>query len=160
MNLRRLLALGALLGFPFMAAAATDEPRIRLEPSCSWSQAAAKFTKVVVDNQGNLEPLHLSEGVVVLATAETAAGAAAIRKAATILREDFRKFRSNVGGTPCELLLSAAQSRKLNLQLEETSKGVLLAFLSRNSEVVRVLHSNCCDYCICPSNNYRCAGCC
>src|SRR2546430_14407587 len=107
-----------VLAVSLMAVAAGPDAhhRIQLDPTCSWSQAAVKFKKVIVENEGTLEPLHLNQGLVLLATAKQPKQAEAIRKAARALTQDFQKFRSEGADTPCNKLLNASQTGTLSVQ--------------------------------------------
>lgn len=140
------------------------EKMSKLEAACPWAQAASKFRKAVAAAGGVTEPLHLHEGLAVLATG-TGKKAAAINSAAKTLASEVQAFKSLAPGAKSELcvnLVNGAAGGLMSVQVEETSRGVLVAFFSKDAKVVEALHlGGCCDYCVCPAGTVtRCASCC
>jgi hypothetical protein len=134
--------------------------RMKPDTSCPRYNIAANLKKLVAANQGAIEPIHIPDGLAVLATANTAAGVKAIQAAAKSYMRDMQKAVP-AGGSQCASVMKAVNAGQIKEAVTTTEKGVLITLITRDKNLKTVLQQgNCCDYCICPSTVTRCSGCC
>ena len=162
MNKFRTLIL-TLLMVAFAIGAGADMSAAQLKPdtSCPRYEVAQKFKQAVVANQGEIEPIHIPEGLAIFATAKTVEQVTAIQTAAKQYLAANRMLVPDNKSTPCWVALRAIKEGMITENVTPTEKGVLITLITRDARLREVLQQgNCCQYCICPSTVTRCAGCC
>ena len=131
------------------------------DTSCPRYQVVQEFKQAVMSNDGEIEPIHISDGLAILATAKTLAQAKMIQAAAKQYIAATQKLTPENKRTPCWIALKAIKEGQISESATPTERGVLVTLVTRDASLREVLQQgNCCQYCICPSTNARCQGCC
>lgn len=161
MRITRILGFTIVLSIVTIILVQGVSAKWKADTSCPWFQTIAKFKKVVVSNKGDLEPIHINQGLAVLVTAKTSRHVKAIQKAAIEYIQEFDALPVQEGNTPCQKIMNAIRGKKITESITDTSNGVLVTLLTQDPSLVPMLHkSGCCNYCVCPSNSWRCNPCC
>jgi hypothetical protein len=152
------IPLSFSLATPTVAMAQTHV--MKPDTSCPRYEVAANLKKAVATTQGAIEPIHIPDGLAVLATANTPAGVKSIQTAAKQYLTAMQKAAPG-GGSHCATVMKALKGGQIKESVTMTEKGVLITLITRDANLKKVLQQgNCCDYCICPTRVTRCAGCC
>ena len=143
-----------------------QEVMSRADANCPRTQVADRFKAAVLASHGQIEPIHTSDGLAVLATTENPQDIERVRAAAQSYLRESRQLdaaaTSNAEmSASCREILGAVEAGTVRESAAETEKGVLLSISTTDTRMSGLLQrDNCCQFCVCPSTNHRCAGCC
>ena len=114
-----------LLLFAIGAGASMSAAQLKPDTSCHRYQVVQKFKRAVVENQGDIEPIHIPDGLAILATAKTVQQVKAMQAAAQQYIDENRKLPAENKNTPCWVALRAIKEGKITENVTPTEKGVL-----------------------------------
>ena len=159
---RRMVAYAVPLLVLFSAGPVLAQMQMtKSDTTCPRYAIAANLKAVVAANKGVVEPVHTPDGIAVVATAPTDAGVKAIQAAAAKYQADMSKAPVAGGGPNCVAVMRAVSGGQVKESVMTTSNGALILISTGDQNLRDVIQKgNCCDYCVCPSTNHRCSGCC
>jgi len=130
--------------------------------TCSAHASLHKFKEKIRNAGGDIEPLDFSRGIAVLVSGN---GKTTIELIQHATQEYMDREKSGFSDSElcqnCVKLFKAFQDKKAIKELVMTESGASL-IINFNVDDWETLYplSPCCDYCICPTHNARCSGCC
>ena len=130
--------------------------------TCSAHASLHKFKESVNSVGGSIEPVDFTRGIVVLVTGNDKTQIESIQRTTQEYGDQEKKgFSDSELCQNCVKLFKAFRDNKAKKEFMMTEKGASIV-INYNIDDWTTLYplSPCCDYCICPSSNWRCSGCC
>ena len=129
---------------------------------CPRAQAILDIQRAA-GNDSLIEPVHFNRGLAVIinAMAENAVGT--LHQAADAYTRARAKYVASKPTKPCEPVWSGVVARKLTEEIQKTSKGILVVYISNSPSVVKQIQaSDCCNWCVCKGQDTvnSCTKCC